>query len=171
MIHRQVGVGNGLGFHALGRIHDQESPFTGGHAARHFVGKVHVSRGIDQVELILLAVFGTVGHRHRVRLDRDAALALEIHVVEHLVAEPASIDRLGLLHHAVRECGLAVIDVGNDAEIAYMVEIWHVRTQTPRKHRAACAQWPASYRGRRRATSRPQRDWRRHVHTPPPFRH
>jgi hypothetical protein len=60
-----------------------------------------------------------VVHPHRGGLDRDAALAFEVHGVEHLLAHLAGGDGAGDLEEAVGECGLAVVDVGDDAEIAY----------------------------------------------------
>ena len=44
---------------------------------------------VDEVQLVGLTVFGVIGQRHRVHLDRDATLALEVHRVEHLFADLA----------------------------------------------------------------------------------
>ncbi len=43
-----------------------------------------MTRRVDQVEDVILAVLCPVGEPDGVRLDRDAALALEIHAVEDL---------------------------------------------------------------------------------------
>ena len=86
-------VGHGLGLHALGGVHHQQGPLAGREAPRHLVGEVHVARGVDQVELVGLPVLGHVVHGERVRLDGDAALAFEVHVVEQLVAELALVTR------------------------------------------------------------------------------
>ena len=59
-----------------------------------------------------------IGQRHGVHLDRDAALALEVHGVEHLLAHLALGDRARDLEQAVGQRRLAVIDVRDDAEIA-----------------------------------------------------
>jgi hypothetical protein len=75
---------------------------------------------VDQVEHVL-AAFVRVAHRHRRRLDRDAALALQIHAVEHLVALVARTDRAGLFQHPIGQRALAVIDVGDNRKIPYMV--------------------------------------------------
>ena len=50
-------------------------------------------------------------------LDRDAALALDVHAVEVLGAHLALLDHPGDLEHAVGERRLAVVDVGDDAEV------------------------------------------------------
>ena len=57
-------------------------------------------------------------HAHRLRLDRDPALALEIHRVEHLLAHLALRDGVGELEDAVGERRLAVVDVRDDREVA-----------------------------------------------------
>ena len=41
---------------------------------------------VDQVEDVILAVAGAVFEPHRLRLDGDAALALDVHGIEHLLA-------------------------------------------------------------------------------------
>ena len=55
-----------------------------------------------------------VRQRHGLRLDRDTALALEIHRVEHLLLHLAGFKAAASLDQPVRERGLAVIDVRND---------------------------------------------------------
>ena len=57
------------------------------------------------------------------RLDGDAALALEIHRVEHLRFHLARLQRAGQLEEAVGERRLAVIDVGDDGEVADVLRI------------------------------------------------
>ena len=54
--------------------------------------------------------------------DGDAALALQIHGVERLLAHQARLDRLGDLQDAVRERCLTVVNVGNYAKIAYVID-------------------------------------------------
>ena len=55
------------------------------------------------------------------RLDRDPLLALEVHRVEDLAHHLPALDRVGQLEQAVRERGLAVIDVRDDREVAQAV--------------------------------------------------
>ena len=58
------------------------------HAARragHLVREVDVARRVDEVQRVRLAVARLVEQAHGVGLDRDPALALEVHRVEHLV--------------------------------------------------------------------------------------
>ena len=83
-VHRGEGVGHRLGLDALGRIDQQERPFAAGQRARDFVVKIDVAGRVDQVQLVLLAVVLVV-HRDGAGLDRDAALPLQVHVVEQLV--------------------------------------------------------------------------------------
>jgi hypothetical protein len=51
------------------------------------------------------------------RLDRDTALALDIHPVEVLGAHLPGLDDPGHLEHPVGQRRLAVVDVGDDAEV------------------------------------------------------
>ncbi len=111
-------VGHRLRLHALRGIHDEQRALASGEAARHLVGKIDVPRGVQQVELVFLAALRPVLHRHRMRLDRDAPLALQVHGVEELVLGFAAADGAGAFEQAVGERRLAVVDVGDDAKVA-----------------------------------------------------
>ncbi len=82
-------------------------------------GRVH------EVELIGLAVPGLVGEAHGLRLDGDAALALDIHAVEHLLAHLAHLEPAAGLDQPVGKRRFAVIDMRDDREIADMGEVGH----------------------------------------------
>ena len=74
--------------------------------------------GINQVEDVELTIGGFVFHPGRLELDRDAALPLQVHVVEELLLHVPCRHRAGGLQQAVGQGRFAVVDVGNDAEIA-----------------------------------------------------
>ena len=74
--------------------------------------------GVDQVEVVGLAVLGAELDPHGLRLDRDPALALEVHRVEHLGAHLLRVDRPGDFEDAVGQGRLAVVDVGDDREVS-----------------------------------------------------
>ena len=60
-------------------------------------------------------------HLNRVALDGNAALALEIHGIQHLRLHILFPKRMRHFQQAVRQRGLAVIYVSNDAKISYVV--------------------------------------------------
>ncbi|GHC67028.1 hypothetical protein GCM10010136_10720 [Limoniibacter endophyticus] len=66
----------------------------------------------------MLAVLGVIFKTHRIGLDRDTALALDIHRVKYLIFHLALFNRTGHLDQTIGKGGLAVVDVGNDGEIA-----------------------------------------------------
>ncbi len=119
MVQREISIRQRLRFHALRCIHHQQRAFAGLQAARDFVGKVHVARRIDQIELIPVAVVGLVIEPHGVRFDGDAALALEVHRIEHLRHHFALGKRAGRLQKTVGKGAFAVVDMRNDREIPY----------------------------------------------------
>ena len=114
----KIGVGECLGFHALRGIDDQQSAFAGRKRARNFIRKINVAGRIDQVELIFLTVLGHVLHPHRVGLDGDSALTLQVHRVQHLFLHLAQGERSRQLQEPVRKRGFAMIDVGDDGKIS-----------------------------------------------------
>ena len=96
----RVGVGDGLGLHALRGIDDQDRPFARLQGLLHLVVEVHVAGRVDEVEHELLAVVLVEDGDGR-GLDGDAALALQVHVVEDLVLELALGDGPGAHEQAV----------------------------------------------------------------------
>ena len=86
--------------------------------------------GVDQMQLVGLAVVpGLVEHADRLRLDRDPALALELHRVEQLRPHRARIDGVRQLEDPVGQRRLAVVDVGDDREVADVRLVGHATEQ------------------------------------------
>ena len=110
----EIRVGQRLRFDPLRRVDEQQRPFAGSQRSRDLVGKVHVPGGVDQVQHVLPAARRGVVQAHRVRLDRDSALALQVHGVEHLSLHLARLQRAGHFEKPVRQRRFAVIDVGDD---------------------------------------------------------
>ena len=109
-----------LRLHALARVDDEQRSLARGEAARHFVGEVHVTRSVDQVQDVLDPVPCLVAHPHRLRLDGDPALPLQLHVVEELSLGLPLVHRARLLEEAVGERGFPVIDMCDDGEVTDM---------------------------------------------------
>lgn len=77
--------------------------------------------GINQIEIVGLAIFRLVMQRGGLGFDGDPALALDIHGVQNLRGHftigqaPAAMDQ------AIRQGGLAMVDVGDNRKIADML--------------------------------------------------
>jgi hypothetical protein len=84
-----------------------------------------VPRSVDEVELVLLPVASAIQDAYGLRLDGDAALALQVHAVEELFLHVARGHGAGELENTVRERALAVVDVRDDAEVADVAEVAH----------------------------------------------
>src|ERR671937_1696604 len=114
---------------------------------------------VDEVELVALPV-----DAHGLCLDRDPALALELHGVEHLLAHLPTRDGVGELEDAVGERRLAVVDVGDDRKVANSFLV-HAKLTRGADGLATIATRPAhepAANGRKRGTrARPRRVPRR----------
>ena len=117
---REVVVRERLRLDALRGVDHQQRALARRQRARHFGGEVDVARRVDEVQLVRLPVVRRVRQRHRVHLDRDAALALEVHRVEQLLFHLAPLHRLGDLEQPVGQRRLAVVDVRDDAEVPHV---------------------------------------------------
>ena len=113
VLDREVGVRERLRLDALRGVDHEQRPLAGLQRARDLVGEVDMPGRVDEVELVALP-----GDADGLGLDRDAALPLELHRVEDLLAHLAGRDRVGELEDAVRERRLAVVDVRDDREVA-----------------------------------------------------
>jgi len=84
-----------------------------------------VARRVDQVQDVLDSILRRVPQRHRPRLDRDAALLLELHVVEHLLVHLARGDGAAPLQNPIGKRRLAVVDVRDDRKVPNEALIGH----------------------------------------------
>ncbi|CCY18709.1 1-deoxy-D-xylulose 5-phosphate reductoisomerase [Eubacterium sp. CAG:786] len=119
----EIGVGKGLRLYSLGSVNDEQSALARHQRTRHLVVEVHVTGGVDEVEDVVLAVVGVIFKTYCARLDGDAALALDVHVIKKLLLHIAEGNGLGLLQDSVGKGGFAVVDVCDDAEVAYLGKI------------------------------------------------
>ena len=123
MVHGQVHIGQGLGLDALGGVDDQQGPFTGRQGPGHFVGKVHMAWGIDQVQDVVVPVLGLV-----IQLDRlvlDAPFPFQAHGVQDLVLHFPLGQGAGHFNEPVGQGGFAVVDMGDDGKISNMITFCH----------------------------------------------
>ena len=116
-VHGEAGVGDRLCLDALGGVNDENGALARSEGTRDLIGEVHVTRGVDEVELVGLAIIRIIHHANGVALDRDAALALDIHRVEKLRLHVALLNRASELEDAIRDGGLAMVDVSDDGEV------------------------------------------------------
>ncbi len=98
----------------LGGVDQQQHPVDHRQAPLDLAAEVGVAGGVDDVELD-----PPVAQRGVLREDRDALLALEVHRVEHPLGDLlADAERARLPQHGVDERRLAVVDVGDDRDVA-----------------------------------------------------
>ena len=80
--------------------------------------EVDVTGCVDQVKGVRFTVAGLVVERHGVRLDRNAALPLDVHRVQDLVPELALLYPAAVHNQTVCEGRFTMVDVGDDAEVS-----------------------------------------------------
>jgi hypothetical protein len=125
VLDRLVDVGERLRLDPLRGVDHQQRAFAGGEAAADLVGEVDVAGGVHQVELVGLAVLRGVVEAHGLRLDGDAALALDVHVIKDLLGHLARGQAAGELDQPVGQRRLAMVDMGDDRKIADQRKLSH----------------------------------------------
>ena len=118
VLERLVDVGQRLRLDALGCVDHQQRALAGGQRPVHLVGEIDMAGRIDQVEDVVLAVLGAIVQAHGLRLDGDAAFALDVHGIEHLRLHLPLGQAAGHLDEPVGQRRLAVVDMGDDGEVA-----------------------------------------------------
>ena len=113
----------GLRERALGGVDQQHDAVDHRQAALDLATEVGVAGGVDDVDRHRLAAAGGAGvvDRGVLREDRDALLALEVTGVHHAVGDALGLvvgEGAGLAEHRVDQRGLAVVDVGDDRDVA-----------------------------------------------------
>jgi hypothetical protein len=102
----------------LRRVDHKKRAFAGGERTVDLVGEIDMAGRVDKIEHVILAVARAVIQPHRLRLDGDAALALDIHRIQHLIDHFARFERAGKLNQPVGKRRFAVVDMGDDREVA-----------------------------------------------------
>ena len=125
-VHGHHGVRHRLRLDALGGIDHEHGAFACGQAAADLVSEVDMTRGVDEVELVGLPIIGGIVDANSLAFDGDAAFALDVHAVKQLGLHIAIRHGAGHLQNAVGERGLAMVDMGDDAEISDMGWVGHV---------------------------------------------
>ena len=104
----------GLRQRALARVDEEQHAVDHREAPLDLAAEVGVAGRVDDVDLHVAVTHGGV-----LGEDRDALLALEVHRVHDPVGDLlVGAERAGLAEHGVDERGLAVVDVGDDGDVA-----------------------------------------------------
>ena len=129
--HRQPGLERlaqheaGLRQRALGGVDQQQHAVDHRQRPLDLAAEVGVARRVDDVDLHVL-VAAAVAHRGVLGEDRDALLPLEVHRVhDPLVDVLVGAEGAGLPQHLVDERRLAVVDVGDDGDVAEIGALEH----------------------------------------------
>ena len=104
----------GLGERAFAGVHQQEDAVDHRQPALDLAAEVRMARRVDDVDLR-----PAVAHGRVLGEDRDPLLALQVAGVHDALADVLVLaERSGLPEHRVDERRLAVVDVGDDGDVA-----------------------------------------------------
>ena len=104
----------GLRHRAFGRIHEDDRPVDHRKNALDLAAEIGVARRVDDVDPNVLP-----HHRGRFGENGDAALAFEVVRIHDPFGDPLVVaKRAGLLQEPVDEGRLAVVDMGDDGDVA-----------------------------------------------------
>jgi translation elongation factor EF-4 len=103
---------NYLGVVSLVRV--KQGTFTGSQRAGYLIGKIHVARSINKVELVGFTIASFVKQSYAVRFNGDATFALKIHRIQHLRFHFTVAQAPAHLDEAICDGGFTVVDMGND---------------------------------------------------------
>ena len=153
--HRQPGLERlaqhepGLRERSLARVDEQQHAVDHRQAALDLAAEVGVAGRVDDVELdAAVADRGVLGE------DRDPLLALEVHRVHDSVGHVlAGAERSRLPQQGVDERRLAVVDMGDDREVADVLAGCHRPLTIEARPRPGCSS-PRMTRSRRAAPAR-----------------
>ena len=112
-----------LGHGALVGVDQQQHRVDHAEHTLHLAAEIGVARRVDDVDQVLLPL-----HRAVLGADGDAALALEVVAVHHTLVDVGALaEHVGGAEDAVDQRRLAVIDVGDDGQVADLFSGVHGR--------------------------------------------
>lgn len=79
-----------------------------------------MSGGINQVKCTAFTIAAGIGQAYALALDGDTPFPLNIHGVQHLIAEMPLVYQAGVFNEAIRQGGFAMVNVGNNTEVSDM---------------------------------------------------
>ena len=127
VFYSQIGVCQSLCFNTLRGINDQQGALTRRQRTGNLVVKVHVTWGIDEVELVIFAVFCFIIYFYCAGFDGNTALTFQLHIIQKLVFHLTKADGGGFLQNSVSQSGFTVVNMSNNRKIADMIQfIRHV---------------------------------------------
>ena len=104
----------GLRQHPLGGVHQHDGAVHHVQDALHLAAEIGVAGGVYDVDSDVFP-----GHRGAFGQDRDAALALQLVAVERALGHLLMLaEGAGLAKELIDQRGLAVVDVGDDRDVA-----------------------------------------------------
>ena len=117
-IKRMVHIGKRLRLDPLRAVYHQKRAFHSAHGTRHLIGEIYVAWRINKIEHIALTIQCRVINTHRIGLDGNPALALNIHTVQHLRLHIPFLNGSSLLDQPVSQSGLSVVNMRHDREVS-----------------------------------------------------
>ncbi len=125
----------GLRQRALGGVDGEDDRVHHRQTALDLATEVGVARGVDDVDGDdLTTILRVVLHGRVLGQDRDALLTLQVVRVHHAVVKRLGGVRgegTGLLEHGDEQGGLAMVDVGDDGDVADVVARGHIEALLP----------------------------------------
>ena len=103
VVKRKIHVCKRLRLNTLRRIDNQHSAVTGSQRTRYLVVEIDMTGGVDKVEYVFLPVLRLVDKAHGLRFNGYTPLALQIHIVKHLLLHLALGKQTRFLNKPVRK--------------------------------------------------------------------
>ena len=118
MLDSHIQIGDSLCLYSLRCVYNKQRTFASGNGTGYLIRKVHVSRSVNQVKDIFFTLI-VVFHLDSMALDGNTSFLLQIHIIKHL---PVShLNSVGKLQQAVCQGRFTMVNVGNNAEVAYIL--------------------------------------------------
>ncbi len=77
---------------------------------------------IDEIQHVRLAIVRFVVHRHRMGLNRNAAFAFQVHIIQHLRLFHFG-QRAGLFKNSIGQRRFTVVNMRDDAKISDLIQV------------------------------------------------
>ena len=118
IVQRQIDIAQCLRLHSLCGVYHKNCPVAGRQAAGNFIIKINMSGSIYHIQNILLSVLRIIDNPACLRLDGNAALPFQFHIIQNLALHFPAGQQTRHLYNPVRQRGFSVINMGHNTEIS-----------------------------------------------------
>ena len=118
MVKSQVYIRQRLRLYPLRGVYHQDCAVTCRQTPGYLIIKIYMSRRVNQIENIFFSILRPINDADSLRLNRNAPLPLQLHIIKHLCLHFPAGKQSGHFDNPISQCRFSVIYMCNNTKIS-----------------------------------------------------